>query len=137
MVVCGPELARSELMRRVRRRDTKPEIVVRSLLHRLGYRFRLQASELPGRPDIVFRRRRKAIFVHGCFWHRHKGCNRSTIPKTRRQFWIDKFEENCRRDEKALSSLEEAGWKTAIIWECETKDIDRLELRLASFLEER
>ena len=127
-------VARSALMRKVRSRDTGPEMIVRRLLHRRGYRFRLHAGDLPGRPDIVFRGRRKAIFVHGCFWHRHEGCKRTTTPKIRREFWTDKFASNRKRDTAAVSSLEQKGWEVVIVWECETKDAHRLEHRLVSLL---
>ena len=127
--------ARSALMRKVRRRDTGPEMTVRRLLHREGYRFRLHAGDLPGCPDIVFRGRRKVIFVHGCFWHRHEGCKRTTTPKTRREFWADKFAANRKRDAVAVSHLEEAGWEVVVVWECETEDSERLKHRLVGFLE--
>ena len=127
--------ARSDLMRKVRRRDTGPEMVVRRLLHREGYRFQLHDADLPGRPDIVFRGRRKVIFVHGCFWHRHEGCKRTTTPKTRRKFWADKFAANRKRDADAVSCLNQAGWEVAIVWECETEDEDGLKNRLSAFLE--
>ena len=128
---------RSALMRKVRRQDTGPEMIVRRLLHREGYRFRLHAGDLPGRPDIVFRGRRKVIFVHGCFWHRHEGCRRTTTPKTRREFWEDKFAANRKRDAVAVSSLKQASWEVAIVWECETEDGGELKDRLVAFLEGR
>ena len=131
------DAARSALMRKVRGRDTGPEVMVRRLLHRAGYRFRLHAGDLPGRPDIVFRGRRKVIFVHGCFWHRHDGCRRTTTPKTRREFWANKFAANRKRDAAAVSCLERTGWEVAIVWECETEDGDRLKDRLVAFLEDR
>jgi len=130
-----PDLARSALMRKVRRRDTGPEMIVRRLLHSEGYRFRLHAGDLPGRPDLVFRSRRKVIFVHGCFWHRHEGCRRTTTPRTRREFWTEKFAANRKRDSTAVSSLEKAGWEVAVVWECETEKVDGLKERLLSFLE--
>ena len=130
-----PSPSRSALMRRVRRRDTGPEMAVRRLLHQAGYRFRLQAADLPGRPDIVFRSRRKVIFVHGCFWHRHQGCRRATIPRTRQEFWEHKFAANRQRDNEAVSSLERDGWQVAIVWECQFEDIRALKGRLVSFLE--
>ena len=130
-----PSFARSALMRKVRGRNTRPEMIVRRILHHEGYRYRLHAGDLPGRPDIVFRRRRKAIFVHGCFWHRHEGCKRTTTPKTRREFWEDKFTANRKRDADAVAALERAGWEVAIVWECETEDADRLLSRLIPFLE--
>ena len=125
--------ARSALMAKVRGRDTKPELIVRRTLHALGYRFRLQARELPGRPDIVMRPRRKAIFVHGCFWHRHEGCRFTTTPKTRSEFWNAKFEANVARDNSAVEALVADGWRVLVIWECQTKP-DRVK-HLPSLLE--
>lgn len=110
---------RSWNMSRIRGRNTGPEIRLRSLLHRAGFRFRLHVRDLPGRPDIVLPRYRTAIFVHGCFWHRHPGCRNSTMPSTRRDFWKEKFEENVRRDERNRHALEDAGWSVAVVWECE------------------
>ncbi len=130
-----PDSARSALMRKVRGRDTRPEMIVRRILHQEGYRYRLHAGDLPGRPDIVFRRLRKALFVHGCFWHRHEGCKRTTTPKTRREFWEDKFATNRKRDTAAVAALERLGWEVAIVWECETEDAEGLLDRLVSFLE--
>lgn len=126
--------ARSALMARVRGKDTRPEIVVRSIVHRLGFRFRLHKAGLPGRPDLVFLGRRKVIFVHGCFWHRHAGCYRTTTPKTRASYWTRKFRENIRRDHKAIKALEEAGWSVLIVWECETSNPPTLSKRLSEFL---
>ena len=125
--------SRSYLMSRVKGRDTKPEMVVRRLLHGMGYRFRLQAKELPGRPDIVFRPRRKAIFVHGCFWHRH-GCRKTTTPKSNIAFWEAKFARNVERDAKTLADLERSGWDVLVVWECETRDRDGLANRLLDFM---
>ena len=130
-----PDAARSALMGRIRGRDTTPELVVRRLLHRQGYRFRLHAGDLPGRPDIVFRGRRKALFVHGCFWHRHEGCRRTTTPRTRTAFWEDKFTRNRKRDAAAVCALERAGWEVGIVWECETKDIESLAPGLMHFID--
>ena len=127
---------RSYAMSRVRGRDTKPELVVRRLLNRMGYRFRLQAKELPGRPDIVFRPRQKAIFVHGCFWHRH-GCQKTTTPKSNVAFWDAKFARNVERDSNAVNDLEAAGWGVMVVWECETVDEDGLVKRLQTFLGKR
>ena len=121
-------------MRKVRGRDTTPEMCVRRILHRAGYRYRLHARDLPGRPDIVFRRRRKVIFVHGCFWHRHDGCKRTTTPATRRAFWEDKFMANRKRDEAAVAALKRLGWDVVIVWECETTNAEKLRSRLVSFL---
>lgn len=122
-------------MARVGQRDTKPEMVVRRILHALGYRFRLQAKELPGRPDIVFRPRKKAIFVHGCFWHRHVGCRRTTTPKTRKDFWEAKFSANLERDERVQEELRALGWSSLVIWECETVDTHALADRLKAFVD--
>lgn len=118
----------------VRGTDTKPELVVRRLAHRLGYRFRLHRRDLPGRPDLVFTGRRKAIFVHGCFWHRHPGCKATRVPKTRVQFWQRKFEDNVRRDAAVQQALAEEGWQVLVIWECEVKEATALESRLREFL---
>lgn len=125
---------RSALMARVRGKNTKPELIVRSLAHRLGYRFRLHRAGLPGRPDLVFPGRRKVIFVHGCFWHRHPGCYRTTTPKTRATYWQQKFRDNIERDRKAIAALEKAGWSVLVIWECETEDGTSLAMRLIGFL---
>ena len=128
---------RSEIMSKVRGRDTKPEMKVRRRLHALGYRYRLQAKELPGRPDIVFRPRRKAIFVHGCFWHRHEGCRYASTPKTRTEFWEEKFRQNIERDDRNEKALSKLGWKTLIIWECQLKNADfPLDDVLIQFLED-
>jgi DNA mismatch endonuclease (patch repair protein) len=121
---------RSALMRAVRGKDTKPEMAVRRILHRLGFRFRLQRRDLPGRPDIVLPRHRLAIFVHGCFWHRHSDCRRTSIPKTRADFWSAKFEANAARDERVARELVTAGWKVIVIWECQTKKPDELTVAL-------
>lgn len=112
---------RSWNMSRIRGKDTKPELAVRSLLHRRGYRFRLSEKTLPGKPDIVLPKYRAAILVHGCFWHRHSGCKYAYTPKSRLDFWNRKFEENIARDENNLSRLHQAGWLPIVIWECEIK----------------
>ena len=122
-------------MARVRSADTSPELAVRKLLHRLGYRFRLHRRDLPGTPDICFPGRRKAIFVHGCFWHRHEGCRRTTTPRTRRSFWTEKFRDNVARDRGNLNDLAALGWSVLVIWECETADPETLASRLAGFLD--
>ena len=112
---------RSTLMSRVKAKNTRPEIAVRRFLHGMGIRFRLHRADLPGRPDIVLPKHRTAVFVHGCFWHRHPGCPRTTTPADRRDFWIAKFAANQRRDRKAIVRLRKAGWKVIVVWECETK----------------
>ena len=115
----SPERRRN--MAAVRNANTTPEIRVRKFLHAAGYRFRLHRRDLPGTPDIVMQGRRLAIFVHGCFWHRHDGCPRSTTPKTRVSFWRAKFKANVRRDEAVRAALEELGWRVVVVWECETR----------------
>lgn len=125
---------RSEIMSRIRGRDTKPELVVRRIAHRLGFRYRLHRQDLPGRPDIVFPRYRAIIMVHGCFWHRHPGCKHAYTPKTRVQFWRKKFEGNVVRDRRNELALSELGWRTMVIWECETKDHQDVAARIESFL---
>lgn len=124
---------RSQLMSRIRGHGTKPEIVVRRLVHGLGYRYRLHARNLPGRPDLVFRPRRKAIFVHGCFWHQHN-CKRGTRPKANKQFWATKLERNRARDVDVVRSLRILGWNVLIVWECQTHDATKLTRRLVRFL---
>lgn len=120
-------------MARVRQSNTAPELVIRQMLWRAGYRYRLHSKDLPGKPDIVFPGRRRVIFVHGCFWHRHKGCKRATMPNTRRDFWLAKFAANTTRDERVVAALESAGWRVFIVWECEVNSPDLLE-RLVAFL---
>jgi DNA mismatch endonuclease (patch repair protein) len=131
--VMTPE-QRSERMSRVRDKDTKPEKVVRSVLHRMGYRFRLHVKNLPGKPDIMLPRYRKVIFVHGCFWHRHGVCRRLSIPENNPDFWRRKFRDNVRRDKNKLKSLRALGWDVLVIWECETKDRDQLRQTLQAFM---
>ena len=123
-------------MSAVRGHDTKPEMIVRRLLHSMNYRYRLHRKDLPGRPDLAFGHRRKAIFVHGCFWHRHLGCKKATFPKTRADFWNEKFERNVERDREVERKLEEKGWRSLIIWECETEALEPLARRLRGFLED-
>jgi DNA mismatch endonuclease (patch repair protein) len=127
---------RSRNMSRVKGRDTKPELLVRSVVHRLGYRFRLHGKELPGRPDLVLPRHRKVIFVHGCFWHGHAGCRRAARPSTNREFWDRKIEGNVARDAANTKALRRAGWKVLVVWQCALKDRARLEKRLRGFLSE-
>jgi DNA mismatch endonuclease (patch repair protein) len=109
-------------MSRIRGKDTKPELMLRSLLHRSGFRFRLHVPELPGKPDIVLPKFGTVIFVHGCFWHRHEGCAHATMPKTRPEFWTDKFRRTVERDAEKQAQLESAGWHVLTVWECELND---------------
>lgn len=125
---------RSRLMGRVRGKDTKPEMIVRRLAHRLGYRFRLHGRDLPGSPDLVFPGRKKVIFIHGCYWHRHD-CKKATTPKTNTNFWQKKFDDNVMRDNKNLNDLTETGWGTLVVWQCEAEKLDGLAERLTDFLE--
>ena len=125
---------RSEIMSRVRSKDTKPEMIVRRLVHGLGYRYRLHSKDVPGKPDLVFRSRKKAIFVHGCFWHRHEGCPRSSMPKTRVEFWQSKFRDNIKRDQKVYRELHSLGWDYLVLWECEVKDILGLKEKILAFM---
>jgi DNA mismatch endonuclease (patch repair protein) len=113
---------RSEIMSRVRGKDTRPEMVVRRLVHKAGFRYRLHVSDLPGRPDLVFPKRKKVIFIHGCFWHSHSGCPHARVPKSRTNFWTAKFESNKTRDERNSHALTEAGWDVLVLWECELRD---------------
>lgn len=113
---------RSALMRRVRGKDTKPEMRLRKALHAAGVRFRLHDRRLPGRPDLVLPGRRLAIFVHGCFWHRHEGCPRTTTPKANNSYWMRKFAENIERDARKTNQLRQSGWNVRVVWECEILD---------------
>jgi len=123
------EARRSWNMAQIKGKDTKPEIQLRSLLHRAGYRFTVNApnnKKLPGRPDIILPRYRTIIFVHGCFWHRHAGCKQATTPKTRTEFWQDKFARNVARDKRNIEQLKDLGWNVIVVWECEVKRLKRL-----------
>lgn len=122
-------------MRAIRSKGMKPEMVVRRMVHALGYRYRLHRKDLPGKPDLAFIGRRKAIFVHGCFWHQHPGCREGRAPSSNQQYWIPKLQKNAGRDAKAVEKLTERGWKTLVVWECETVDEPTLKRRLKSFLE--
>ncbi len=121
---------RSWNMSRIRSKDTKPEMIVRRLLHAMGVRYRLHRAGLPGKPDIVFGPRRLVIFVHGCFWHRHAGCREATMPSANRDFWLAKLEGNAARDLRHRAALRRLGWRVAVIWECETRQPDKLARRL-------
>jgi DNA mismatch endonuclease, patch repair protein len=127
--------SRSERMGRIKSRDTRPELVVRRILHAAGYRFRLHAKDLPGKPDIVSRRWRKAILVHGCFWHRHDdpACKLARLPKSRLDFWLPKLETNRERDTRDLAALEALGWRVLVVWECQMRNKDELARRVLTF----
>lgn len=122
-------------MANIRGKNTKPEIVVRRLLHKMGYRFRLHRKDLPGTPDIVFPGRKALIFVHGCFWHQHKGCRFAVLPVTRRSFWENKLSGNVSRDRRAVAALRRDGWRVSVVWECQTQRATVLENRLRRFLD--
>lgn len=125
---------RSLIMAAVHSEDTGPEKVVRGIVHRLGYRYRLHVKTLPGRPDLVFPARRKVIFVHGCFWHRHRKCRYATSPKSRRKFWEAKFAANVARDRRNERQLKRMGWAVLTVWQCQLKKKERLTGRLDEFL---
>lgn len=124
---------RSWTMSQVKGRDTGPEKIVRSLLHRMGYRFRVQRADLPGKPDVVLPKYRTVIFVHGCFWHRHTGCKRTTMPATNFDYWNQKFERNVARDAQNKAKLESEGWHVLVVWECELKNLAALRDRLINY----
>lgn len=125
---------RSLIMAAVHSEDTGPEMAVRRLVHRLGFRYRLHVRALPGKPDLVFPSRRKIVFVHGCFWHRHGRCQYATSPKTRKAFWLAKFTANVERDRRAKRELKRMGWAVLTVWQCELKKLERLTGRLNEFL---
>jgi DNA mismatch endonuclease (patch repair protein) len=125
---------RSALMARVRGRNTRPEIAVRSIVHRLGFRFRIGSARLPGNPDLVLPRHRKVVFVHGCFWHQHVGCPRSARPRSHREFWNAKLDRNVQRDQEVIARLATERWSVLIIWECELKDSAAVTAKLQRFL---
>lgn len=122
-------------MQAVKSKDTTPELLVRRLLHRLRYRFRLHRKDLPGRPDIVLPKYRKVILVHGCFWHSH-GCAKGQPPKSRQDYWLPKLEANVNHDRDKTAQLEQLGWSVLIVWQCETKDVDGLTRKLQAFVDE-
>lgn len=123
---------RSWLMSRVGGKNTTPEIRVRKAVHALGLRFSLHRKDLPGKPDIVLRRWKTVIFVHGCFWHRHPGCRKASMPKSRKKYWSEKFDANVERDKHNQAALEDMGWRVLVVWECETKDPEKLSDMLAT-----
>jgi DNA mismatch endonuclease (patch repair protein) len=121
-------------MSRIRGKDTKPELIVRSMVHRMGYRFRLHARHLPGKPDLVLPRHEKVIFVHGCYWHMHRCRYGRVVPKTNTEFWQNKRQGNVDRDRRNLRQLRRDGWSVLVIWECWTKDEQKLKSKLTTFL---
>lgn len=126
---------RSEIMARVRSKDTAPEMFVRRLIFSMGYRYRLHAPDLPGKPDLVFRSRAKVVFVHGCFWHRHQNCANTRDPKSRQKFWREKLDGNRARDARNRRALARAGWKVMTVWECQLKKWEPLEKNIRRFLD--
>lgn len=122
-------------MRAVKSRDTTPELAVRKLVHGMGYRYRLYRQNLPGKPDLVFAGRKKVVFVHGCFWHRHNCARGARTPKSNQDYWIPKLDRNQQRDRQVRSQLRRMGWKSLVIWECQTKNPKKLANRIRSFLE--
>ena len=125
---------RSKIMRAVKSKDTSPEMIVRKLIYSLGYRYRLHYKDLPGKPDLVFLSRRKVVFVHGCFWHKHMCKRGNRIPRENRDYWVNKIQSNVARDERNINSLEENGWEVMVVWECEIKEIEKIKARLIKFL---
>ena len=117
---------RSRIMASVRRRDTRPELVIRHSLHRLGFRFRVSDRSLPGSPDIKLSRYRTVIFVNGCFWHRHNGCRYATLPASNREWWVEKFAQNVARDRRKIQQIRKAGWRVMVVWECAVRDPGRV-----------
>lgn len=124
---------RSERMSRIRGVDTKPEMAVRRFVHGMGFRYRLHAKELPGHPDLVFRPRKKVIFVHGCFWHQHD-CDQYRMPKSRKEFWFPKLKKNVERDQYVYVQLKTQGWRYLVIWECQLKELVSLRQPIKEFL---
>ncbi|MEW8051977.1 MAG: very short patch repair endonuclease [Candidatus Thiodiazotropha sp.] len=129
-------MERSEIMRRVRSTDTTPELIVRKLIYSLGFRYRLHKKDLPGKPDLVFSGKRKVIFVHGCFWHGHKCKRGNRLPKKNREYWKKKINANVKRDKSHIEELSKDGWSVLTIWECETKDQDKIIYEIVRFLNE-
>lgn len=125
---------RSRVMSRIKGKNTQPEMVVRRLIHVMGYRFRLHRQDLPGSPDVVLPGRKKVIFVHSCFWHRHTGFKYAYVPKSNVDFWIKKFDANVRRDNSTMAALESLNWGVLILWECQTRDPQHLACVLQRFL---
>lgn len=125
---------RSKRMALVKNKNTKPEMLVRSMVYGLGYRYRLHDKQIPGKPDLVFKSRKKVIFIHGCYWHRHEKCKLARLPKSRLDFWLPKLESNKIRDQKNQKLLRDMGWKFLVIWECEIGNQDKLKEKITNFL---
>jgi DNA mismatch endonuclease, patch repair protein len=125
---------RSQHMRRIRKVDTRAEIIVRRLIHSMGFRFRLHRRDLPGTPDIVMAKTKKVVLVHGCFWHQHAGCRLARLPKTRLDYWLPKLARNAERDRQAEAALGEQGWSVLVVWECEVANLPLLARKLSLFL---
>ena len=121
---------RSRIMRSINKKNTRPELAVRQVLHAMGLRFRLHRRDLPGTPDVVLPRHRAVVLVHGCFWHQHAGCKHAKLPRTRPEYWLPKLARNAERDARSKAALEAAGWRVFVVWECETKDRQALARRL-------
>lgn len=132
-------MSRSEMMSRIGSRDTAPELAIRKVLHRVGYRFRLHRKDLPGKPDLTLPKHHAVIFVHGCFWHGHEGCRDFRIPKTNSAFWLEKIGRNIGRDREAVLKLASLGWRVLIVWECATgsKQVEKTASDIASWLQEK
>lgn len=124
-------------MQKVRQRHTKPELIVRRTVHALGYRFRLHRKDLPGSPDLALPKHKIAIFVHGCFWHRHPGCRLASTPKSNSEFWNDKFRRNVERDSRKETELRDLGWRVMVVWECETRDPENLRRLIKNFIDQK
>lgn len=127
-------IGRSENMRRIRSKDTAPELAVRRAAYAMGYRYRLHRRDLPGSPDLVFAGRKKVVFVHGCFWHQHGDCREGRLPRSNTEYWTSKLERNVARDRVSQATLVSSGWAVLVVWECETVDNGRLRDKLAEFL---
>ena len=133
----APAQIRSRIMRAVKRRDTTPEMAVRRFLHSRGFRFRVDDRRLPGSPDVVLKKFGTVVFVHGCFWHRHLDCRKASTPKSRAEFWTEKFVRNVARDAANERRLKEAGWEVIVVWECETKTDEAMEGALRRLIEKK
>lgn len=127
---------RSEVMSLIRSKNTKPEMIIRSMLHRMGFRFRLHSRDLPGHPDIIMTKYKSVIFVHGCFWHFHQDCRDGKIPASHRDYWESKLKGNVCRDKESILALNRSGWKTLVVWECEVKkNHPEVQGKILSFLD--